>query len=643
VKAPRGTIPAAALVGLLALLTYGLTLAPTVTLVDSGELIVAAWGLGVAHPPGFPLWTLLAHLFTLLPWGNVASRVHASSAVFAALASAGLVLATGLSLATRPAPAQPKAKKKRGREEAGAPEDPPTWIGPAVAGLLLAFSRTLWSYATIAEVYALATLLLAVIVALLLRWRGAPEKDGSLLLASAVFGLGLGVHHVTLALTLPGLAVLVAAAAGRGFFASRRLAIAALVATTCLVAVYLYLPWASSRGPLLDWGHPADLRGILDHITGRQYQSYFELSAASVGANAHAFLRQVFSEFGWPFFPLALLAASLGLVTSWRRDRALAQALGLLIACNLAFAWTYDIAEDKDAYYLPTLLALCLLAGLGVEALPRRARLLALVALPALALLANARRCDRSREHLAEDFARNALLSVPEGGTLLTSEWQLYSPYLYLREVEGLRRDAVVIDTNLVRRSWYVRSLERAFPAAWAAVRADGEAFLEDLTAWEADPRGFERDTARLARISARFHTLVLGLAGQAGPGRASATRDVALPGLGPDEPLARALLERFQPVPQGLVFQLEAPGAPFREPARPQLELRGLWDGSVTIEPDSPAALKVRPVYLEMLMNRGRYLAAHGKVEQARAAYDEVLALDPTCSLARLSRAQLP
>src|SRR5438552_7329872 len=77
---------------LVALVVYSWTLAPTVTLTDSGELIVAAYGLGVAHPPGFPLWVMLAHLASLLPFGNVAARINFSSTLFAAVACAMLIL-----------------------------------------------------------------------------------------------------------------------------------------------------------------------------------------------------------------------------------------------------------------------------------------------------------------------------------------------------------------------------------------------------------------------------------------------------------------------------------------------------------------------------------------------------------------------
>jgi hypothetical protein len=87
-ESPGGRSACAALVFAAALAVYLATLAPTVTFVDGGELIVAAGYLGVAHPPGTPLYLMLAHLFTLLPVGNVAWRVNFASALFAALASA---------------------------------------------------------------------------------------------------------------------------------------------------------------------------------------------------------------------------------------------------------------------------------------------------------------------------------------------------------------------------------------------------------------------------------------------------------------------------------------------------------------------------------------------------------------------------
>ena len=69
------------------LVVYIITLAREITFVDSGELSAVAAGLGIAHPPGYPLFTLLGRLFTLLPFGTVAFRVGLLSAFTTALAA----------------------------------------------------------------------------------------------------------------------------------------------------------------------------------------------------------------------------------------------------------------------------------------------------------------------------------------------------------------------------------------------------------------------------------------------------------------------------------------------------------------------------------------------------------------------------
>jgi hypothetical protein len=256
----------AVLVFIVSLTVYTLTLAPTVTLVDSGELIVAASSLGVAHPPGFPLYVVLAHLATLVPIGSVAVRVNFASAIFAALASAVVSLVVMEAMMTAQLPRlidRARRKADRKAKKAGPPqpsvESTPRStlmivVSCVVSGLLLAFSRTLWAYATIAEVYTLTSLLLLTIFLLMFRWRlqfiaarrrqsvsarsdeskAALSPDakpssisqssssqpvaqslphGSLYAAAFLFGLALGVHHVSVGLMLPALAALVFATA----------------------------------------------------------------------------------------------------------------------------------------------------------------------------------------------------------------------------------------------------------------------------------------------------------------------------------------------------------------------------------------------------------------------------------------------
>lgn len=207
---------------------YFFTLAPTVTLVDSGELILAARTLGVAHPPGFPLYVLLAHAASLLPFGNIAVRIHLASALFAAFASAIMtllvieaILVASIQNTENKSKNTPGKKNnhlaKETKPNSEQNSDSISISAPAVtAGLLFAFSRTLWAYATIAEVYTLNTLLIVIIFGLMLGWRRVclesranqtKVSNQKLYLAALIFGLALGVHHVTVGLMLPALAV----------------------------------------------------------------------------------------------------------------------------------------------------------------------------------------------------------------------------------------------------------------------------------------------------------------------------------------------------------------------------------------------------------------------------------------------------
>ena len=82
---PRPPYRVALLVSLAVLAVYTLTLAPTVTFWDAGEFIAAAKVLGIPHPPGTPLFVIIAHVWgTLIPFGEFAWRTNLLSAVLSA-------------------------------------------------------------------------------------------------------------------------------------------------------------------------------------------------------------------------------------------------------------------------------------------------------------------------------------------------------------------------------------------------------------------------------------------------------------------------------------------------------------------------------------------------------------------------------
>lgn len=614
-------------VSVLALLLYLRTLAPTITLVDSGELALAARDLGVAHPPGTPLWVLLAHLFTRLPWGSVAQRVNASSAVFAALAAGGLTLAWRAARLTR-------------STSAPAPELAPghwTDLVPAlVTGLLLAVSHTLWSYATLTEVYALNTAFVVFLLGLVSAGRRPFTSWRPLLAAAFVLGLALGVHHATIVVSIPALLAL--AWPRRAELDRRRALTLVALAIAGAVLVYATLPLAALRQPLVAWGNPIDLQHFLTHVSARQYSAFLDVSAEGFGQQTAFAATWLGREFGTYGSALVVALATTGLLTLVHRDRPLFAAALLLSACDVALKLVYGVAEDQDAYLLPLAIGLAFMAGFGAEWLLRAGAqrgvaahaLVAtvLLAVPALALMENRATCDRSRFFVADDFVADALQGVGQDGLLLTSEWQLFSPLLYYREVESRRPDVLPVDVSLLRRAWYFDTLRRQAPQLMQRADPVVAPFLEDLRAWERDPRLYARDAVLNRRIDERFHAMVLGLV-DAHRGPVYATSDVVLPDFTPDPGLARSVIGRFGLAPRGLVFELTR-DAGFHEPGEPSIKVRGLFDGTLRFEPDDVALTKLRPMYVNMVTNRGRYLEAFGQSARAERDYLQALAWDP-------------
>ncbi len=660
----RTELLCAGAVFIVAILLYTVTLAPTVTLVDSGELIVAARGLGVAHPPGFPLWIMLVHLASLLPFGNVAVRINFTSALFASLACAMLTLVVA-ELMILGSHAATKKATKRSMQQSRKLEDSTGGrfliFAPAVgAGLLIAFSRTLWSYATITEVYALNTLLILAVFVLIVRWRRRileTQKDAGdqvtthdnwLYAAAFVFGLAMGVHHVTVGLTLPAIAAIVYITQGRRLFTSRRLLYAALISIGGLVAVYAYLPFAASRSPVMNWGNPRSLQEIWWHITGRQYRVFFSFSPTTMGAQFVEFCRMALREFGFPWLPVAPFLAFAGFARAYKRERPVFWFLLLVVIADLAYALSYEIAEDKDAYYLPAFISIAIAAGFGIQWLiqvgkPKSAPEgrpyllggIAIVLTFATAFAANWPFNNRRHYFIAEDYVQNLLITIASDGLLLTQDWQVVSPMFYAQEIEQRRRDVKVVDINLLRRSWYFDYLKHAHPALIDRSRDKIDPYVELLRQWERDPGAFASNQDLTQRISMAFLEMVQSLVrNEIRVAPVYITDDV----LSSDQTNAyvnRWIPQSYQLVPQGLIFNL-ATDQSFHDSPDPGLLLRGLADGTLRVANNDVAKLKVLPIYMRMLTNRGRYLALFNQHERAILAFKEALALDPNLAAAR-------
>lgn len=435
---------AATLLGLAFFALYVLTLCPTVWWYDSAELVTASVVLGIPHPPGYPLYTLIGHVFTWLPV-DPALAVNAMSAVFGAIA-VGLVFAIARSLGARPAAA-------------------------VVAGGLLGAGSLFWAQAVVAEVYA-PGLAFALAVWLMLL-RGVSQSRARLLLAAAfVAGLGLGVHLSVATLGL-GFAALVLGFDAPPLRNSRdpvipvsrsrgsrlRLGLGASLAALAGASIYLYLPWRAAQQPLLNFGDPSSFERFAWMITGGNYKHWF-LEGAPFGERALHFA----GSFAEQLLGIGLLLALAGFAWLVRTRRWDATVIALMIAGNVYWFFWYAV-HDVEVFLLPTTAILCVLAGLGVEAavelverretgrdMPRLPRLIEGVfcALPVAMVAGNFAAADMSEERGAADFVRKVVAELPEGAIIVNHttppEWKLDAVFgMYVQKVLGERRDVRVI------------------------------------------------------------------------------------------------------------------------------------------------------------------------------------------------------
>src|SRR5438552_4063490 len=276
----------------------------------------------------------------------------------------------------------------------------------------------------------------------------------------------------------------------------------------------------------------------------------------------------VFREFGFAWLPLTLILALVGLATAYKRDRTAFCFLLLILLADLAYSLNYEIAEDKDAYYLPAFISIAIAAGLGIRWLiqlaaatpsPIRrsyvAAATAIVLTSATAFAANWPFNNRKHYFIADDYVENLFTTVASNGLMLTQDWQVASPMLYAQEIEQRRRDVKVVDMNLLRRSWYFDYLKHAHPGLMDRSREKIDPYVEILKQWERDPAAFARSQELTQRISMAFLEMIQAIVrNELKIAPVYITNDVLVAD-STNGYLTRWMPQTYQVVPHGLVF----------------------------------------------------------------------------------------
>lgn len=328
------------------LILYVATLAPSVVTLfdDSLEFQLVTYQLGIAHPTGYPLYTLLGYLFTLIPVGNVAYRVNLMSAVFGA-ATVTLVYI----LTHRIALTFPEESSYRWRSRAS-----------YIAAAFVALHPIFWEQATIAEVYTLNSFFVALILLLAYNLSRNYSVAGLVGLAFVV-GLAL-THHRTIVLLFPALVLHLFIVSGLKWLKPRTFGLATLSFLLPLL-LYAYLPLRGHIGSL-DGTYQNTLMGFWQQVTASGYNTFlfdnpFNLDRdVSFYANLLAPDRPV----GIVIIILLILALSALAFAAWSKRFPLLSLTAFL--AYLGFNLFYTVS-DIAVFFIPNLLILAIWMSIG--------------------------------------------------------------------------------------------------------------------------------------------------------------------------------------------------------------------------------------------------------------------------------------
>ncbi|NUN10656.1 MAG: DUF2723 domain-containing protein [Ignavibacteriaceae bacterium] len=486
-----------------AFVLYFLTHAKTVMQIDSGELAAVQTLLGIAHPTGYPLFTVLGFIVTQIPFPI--SEIHKLNL----LASTWVALSIGVFSFTvkytldnlvylkpsEPAVKISKKKKEKAQKTAIIPlseiDDVTKYLAAFGSSLILAFSKTYWMMSTSVEVYSLHILLICIVWLVIFRAfiRNTAEiHENEWFLLAIALALGFS-NHLTTLLILPGLAYFYFSMYGFNKRSFLRIGKMIVLFAFVLFAVYSYLPIRALQDPVLNWGNPIDFERLYRHVSGHQYRVWLFSSFDSAQKQLTYFINNLPAEFN-----VNLLFIAIGIFFSFRVARKFFYFTLITFLFTVFYSINYDI-HDIDSYFLLAYISLSMFAAFGIikisqlledKNLGKNLSIILVMVFIIVQATLNYGKSDQSDNYLFKDYTISALNSVKQDAVIITYQWDfLISPSYYFQYVENHRNDVKIIDKELLRRSWYFNQLKKNMPDIYNRIEPEVNSFLKLLAPFE--------------------------------------------------------------------------------------------------------------------------------------------------------------
>lgn len=429
---------------------YSLTACRTVYWGDTGEFLVAALKLGIPHSPGTPLYPLLGRVFSLLPLAGKVLWVNLMSAFFASV-SAVLVYFVVLKVCL--------VSEETRQSSAIA--------GGLIASLVWAFTNSLWSYSTVAEVYTLQLAFVCGLTYIVLKLHLQEGTNLNLLpLFFFLYGLSL-TNNVTVLLLALAFAVLI----WRPFFAlGAKWKTLLLLLFLLGLTPYLYMPLRSIHNPAIDWGNPETMSQFVWVLTAREFsRNMLGLKYAVTGGfftTLWVYLKLLVSDISMS----GLILSVIGAVSLFLTSKRIFLFFAVMYVVNLAYSFAFGADLELEAYLLPSLLVLVVLFGIGTARLVSFGRkrygwlIFAVVLLtPLTMLISRYEERDLKANSYAEKTGSGLISSIDDGAPFFTENTVDLFTALYVQSIMGVRRDVPLIYLPYMKHEWYREQVAQRF------------------------------------------------------------------------------------------------------------------------------------------------------------------------------------
>ncbi len=494
------------LTGVATLILYLTTIAPSVIQIDTGELATVQTTLGIAHPTGYPLFTIMGYVFSLLPLPftkifqlNLLAAIYCAISISVFTYTAKLIL-DNLSSFQFIKAVKTKLKKKKSSDKTQPQNVNSAFdlseavkiISAAFSGLFLALSKTFWFQSTSVEVYSLHLLLISIITLVLIKAFLYPDIEKSIskrwIIFAAVLALGF-TNHMTTLLIIPGVAYLYFTQNGFKIKSFKQIVFMLLIFFPILILVYAYLPIRASQNPAMNWGNPVEWERIIRHISGQQYQVWLFSSTEAAAKQFNYFVGNLPKEFS-----ITLIVVLTGLIVSFIQAKKFFIFNVIVFLSTVLYSINYDI-NDIESYFLLAYISFAFFAVFGIAqiilfASKNKLKIFIpvtfLILLLSLQYYSNYNEINQKENFAYEDYTKALLNSVPKNSIVFSYQWDYFiSASYYFQKVENFRKDVTVIDKELLRRSWYYNQLETNYPELLKGIKPIVNQFLEALKPFE--------------------------------------------------------------------------------------------------------------------------------------------------------------